>query len=71
MCMRGKSRRGVYFYLVRPGFRFCFVFASHLPCSYLVPGQIYQLEVDLNVTSNLFKKGHQIRIDISSSCFPR
>ncbi|WND04094.1 CocE/NonD family hydrolase [Temperatibacter marinus] len=34
-------------------------------------GKIYSVEVDLNATSNLFKKGHKIRIEISSSNFPR
>ena len=34
-------------------------------------GQIYQLEFSLYPTSNLFKAGHHIRIDISSSNFPR
>ncbi|GAX82516.1 hypothetical protein CEUSTIGMA_g9943.t1 [Chlamydomonas eustigma] len=44
---------------------------SYTDPSYLVPGQIYRIEVDLNVTSNLFKAGHQIRLDVASSCFPR
>ncbi len=34
-------------------------------------GQIYLLEFSLYPTSNLFKAGHRIRIDISSSNFPR
>jgi putative CocE/NonD family hydrolase len=34
------------------------------------PGRIYEYTIDLNVTSNVFKKGHKIRVDIMSSCFP-
>ncbi len=34
-------------------------------------GQIYPLEFSLYPTSNLFKAGHQVRVDISSSNFPR
>src|SRR6476661_4164059 len=33
--------------------------------------QIYRIEVDLIATSNLFQKGHHIRVEISSSNFPR
>jgi hypothetical protein len=35
------------------------------------PGEIYEYTIDLWATSNLFKKGHQIRVEISSSNFPR
>lgn len=35
------------------------------------PGQIYRYEIDLWVTSNVFKKGHRIRLEVSSSNFPR
>lgn len=35
------------------------------------PGAIYEYNIDLWATSNLFKKGHQIRVEISSSNFPR
>ncbi|MBT5875644.1 MAG: CocE/NonD family hydrolase, partial [Candidatus Latescibacteria bacterium] len=35
------------------------------------PGAIYEYTIDLWATSNLFKKGHRIRLDISSSNFPR
>ena len=35
------------------------------------PGQIYPIQIDLAPTSNLFKAGHRIRLDISSSNFPR
>ncbi len=37
----------------------------------IVPGRIYKYEIDLWATSNLFKKGHMVRIEISSSSFPR
>jgi len=37
----------------------------------LVPGQTYQLTIDLWSTSNVFLKGHKIRVEISSSNFPR
>ena len=35
------------------------------------PGQVYQYEIDLWETSNLFKVGHRIRLEVSSSNFPR
>jgi len=35
------------------------------------PGQVYQMTVDLWSTSNVFKKGHRIRLEVSSSNFPR
>ena len=35
------------------------------------PGEIYPLTIRLYPTSNVFKKGHRIRVDISSSNFPR
>lgn len=35
------------------------------------PGSIYPVTVKLYPTSNVFKKGHRIRVDVSSSNFPR
>ena len=35
------------------------------------PGKAYRYEIDLWVTSNVFNAGHQIRVEISSSNFPR
>jgi putative CocE/NonD family hydrolase len=35
------------------------------------PGQIYQYEIDLIATSDVVGPGHQIRVEISSSNFPR
>lgn len=37
----------------------------------LEPGKIYPFTIKLYPTSNVFKKGHRIRVDISSSNFPR
>jgi putative CocE/NonD family hydrolase len=35
------------------------------------PGEIVRIEIELYPTSNLFAAGHRIRLDISSSNFPR
>ena len=35
------------------------------------PGEIYRLKIDAGVTSNVFLRGHAIRVEISSSNFPR
>lgn len=35
------------------------------------PGQVYKLTIDLWATSNVFKKGHVLRLEVSSSNFPR
>lgn len=35
------------------------------------PGQIYELHLNLWATSNVFKIGHRIRLEVSSSNFPR
>jgi hypothetical protein len=35
------------------------------------PGKLYRYEIDLWVTSNVFLPGHKIRVEISSSNFPR
>jgi uncharacterized protein len=35
------------------------------------PGKAYQYEIDLWATSNVFKQGHRIRLDVTSSNFPR
>jgi putative CocE/NonD family hydrolase len=37
----------------------------------LEPNQIYEYEIEVGVTGNVFQKGHCIRLDISSSNFPR
>ena len=36
-----------------------------------VPGQVYEIGIDAGVTSNVFLKGHKIRLEVSSSNFPR
>ena len=41
------------------------------PASFIQPGRVYEYKIDLWATSNLFKKGHRIRVEISSSNFPR
>jgi putative CocE/NonD family hydrolase len=35
------------------------------------PGTAYPITITLYPTSNVFKKGHRLRVDISSSNFPR
>jgi putative CocE/NonD family hydrolase len=35
------------------------------------PGQVYELTIRPFPTANVFKKGHRIRLDVSSSNFPR
>jgi len=38
--------------------------------SLMTPGEVYRIEVTAFPTSNLFKRGHRIRLDVSSSNFP-
>lgn len=35
------------------------------------PGKVYKFTIKMYPTSNIFKKGHRIRVDVSSSNFPR
>ena len=37
----------------------------------LIPGQAYPLSIDLWATSNVFREGHRLRLELSSSNFPR
>ena len=37
----------------------------------LEPGEVYEIRVDLVATSNVFAAGHRIRLEVSSSNFPR
>jgi putative CocE/NonD family hydrolase len=37
----------------------------------LAPGEVYELRIDLWATANVFRAGHQIRLDVASSNFPR
>jgi hypothetical protein len=39
--------------------------------AWLEPGKVERYEIDLWVTSNLFRRGHRIRVQVSSSNFPR
>jgi putative CocE/NonD family hydrolase len=39
--------------------------------SLLRPGEVYKYTIDLWSTSNCFLKGHQIRLEVSSSNFPQ
>jgi len=47
--------------------RFRDSFAAPRP---LVPGEVYDVEIQLFPTSNLFAAGHRIRLDMASSNFP-
>ncbi len=38
---------------------------------FMEPGRVYKLEIDLHATGNVFLKGHRIRLQVSSSNFPR
>jgi hypothetical protein len=38
---------------------------------WMKPGEVYEVTVDLEATSNYFGPGHRIRIEVSSSNFPR
>lgn len=38
---------------------------------WMTPGEIHRIEIDLQATSNWFAPGHRIRLEISSSNFPR
>ncbi len=37
----------------------------------LNPGQMYEYDIELTGTANVFQKGHRIRVDITSSNFPQ
>ncbi|MSQ67555.1 MAG: CocE/NonD family hydrolase [Gammaproteobacteria bacterium] len=37
----------------------------------LVPGEVYCIEIDLVATSNVFRAGHRMRLEVASSNFPR
>ena len=39
--------------------------------SLVEPSRAYSYDIDLWATSNVFKRGHRIRLEISSSNFPR
>jgi putative CocE/NonD family hydrolase len=37
----------------------------------LTPGEVYEFEIEMTGTANVFQKGHRIRVDITSSNFPQ
>ncbi len=44
---------------------------STLVAKSIVPGKVYEYKIDMWSTSNVFIKGHRIRLEVSSSNFPR
>ena len=44
---------------------------SKRPPSLIEPGKAYQYTIDLGYAGSVFKRGHRIRLDISSSKFPQ
>ncbi|MBN1381831.1 MAG: CocE/NonD family hydrolase [Deltaproteobacteria bacterium] len=38
---------------------------------FITPGEVYEYVIDMAATSNCFRRGHCLRIDITSSNFPR
>ncbi len=43
---------------------------SYANPSLIEPGRAYEYAIQVNPTSNLFRRGHRIRLDVSSSDFP-
>jgi uncharacterized protein len=44
---------------------------SQVTPALLTPGQVYPFSIDLSATSNVFRAGHRLRLELSSSNFPR
>jgi uncharacterized protein len=44
---------------------------SQVTATPLTPGKVYALSIDLWATSNVFRAGHRVRLEVSSSNFPR
>lgn len=44
---------------------------SREKAEFMNPGEIYKFTINLGATSNVFRAGHKLRLDISSSNFPR
>ena len=42
-----------------------------LPSSMIEPGTVYKYDIDMWATSNVFMRGHRIRLEVSSSNFPK
>ena len=38
--------------------------------SLIEPGRVYEYLIDVNPTSNMFRPGHRLRLDVTSSDFP-
>ena len=38
---------------------------------FMTPGKVYEIELDLHASSNYYAEGHRIRLEVSSSNFPR
>ncbi len=38
---------------------------------FMTPGKVYEIELDLHASSNYYAAGHRIRLEVSSSNFPR
>jgi putative CocE/NonD family hydrolase len=45
--------------------------ASPEKAELIKPGKVYKISIDLGATSNVFLAGHRIRLEVSSSNFPR
>ncbi len=45
--------------------------SSQEKAEFMKPGEVYKFSIDLWATSNVFHKGHRLRLEISSSNFPR
>jgi putative CocE/NonD family hydrolase len=45
--------------------------ASRTTPTLLTPGEVYEFKIDLWATSHVFLPGHRLRVEISSSNFPR
>lgn len=44
---------------------------SYREAEFMEPGDVYELTIDLRSTAHTFEEGHRIRLDITSSNFPR
>lgn len=44
---------------------------SKAPPSLIEPGRAYEYRIDLGYTANVFRAGHRVRLDLSSSKFPQ
>jgi len=44
---------------------------SRYKAALMNPGEMYKFKIDLWATSNVFRQGHKLRVEVSSSNFPR